>query len=144
MKTRVYLFLFYYIVITGCSNKERKLPEKSIPDVMHEQAEEWNKGDIDGFMQGYQNHDSLPFIGKNGITYGYNTIADRYKKSYPDKDAMGQLSFNDINIKPLADDYAYVTARWTLYRTHDTLSGYTSLLFQNIENSWYIIADHSS
>lgn len=111
---------------------------------MQEQVGAWNNGDIDGFMKGYQQNDSIPFIGKNGITYGYNTITERYKKSYPDKEAMGELSFTDINIKPISDKYAYVTAKWNLKRVSDTLSGYTSLLFEDIDGKWYVIADHSS
>ena len=45
--------------------------ELTIRKVLDNQTIAWNKGDIEGFMQGYWKNDSLMFIGKNGINWGW-------------------------------------------------------------------------
>jgi len=108
------------------------------------QTEAWNKGNIEGFMQTYWRNDSLMFIGKDGVTWGWQNTLGHYKKAYPGKEAMGQLSFDNILVKKLSKDYFFVTGKWVLQRNMDKLSGYYSLLIKRIKGQWKIIADHSS
>ncbi len=115
-----------------------------INDVLDKQAAAWNKGDIETYMQGYWNHDSLLFIGSKGPVYGYQPTLERYKKSYPDKQAMGVLSFSALTFKKLSDEYYYVTGNWSLQRDKDNPNGYFTLLFRNMNGKWLIVADHSS
>ena len=118
--------------------------ETAIKQLLHTQTESWNRGDIEGFMQTYWHNDSLMFIGKNGIQWGWQNTLNRYKKAYPDTTAMGQLSFNIITIKPLSPIYYYVVGQWKLQRSIVNLSGHFDLLLRKIEDRWYIISDHSS
>ena len=118
--------------------------ETAIKQLLHTQTESWNRGDIEGFMQTYWHNDSLMFIGKNGIQWGWQNTLNRYKKAYPDTTAMGQLSFNIITVKPLSPIYNYVVGQWKLQRSIGNLSGHFDLLLRKIEDRWYIISDHSS
>ena len=118
--------------------------ETAIRRLLDEQTGAWNRGNIEDFMKGYWKNDSLMFIGKRGITYGWNNTLNNYKKSYPDTTAMGKLSFNIIAVKQLSFQYFYVTGKWHLQRSIGDLSGYFTLLFKKIEEIWVIIADHSS
>jgi hypothetical protein len=77
----------------------------------------WNRGDIENFMKGYWENDSLMFIGKNGITYGWTNTLNNYKKGYPDTAAMGKLSFNINTVKRLSKEYYYVVGKWHLQRS---------------------------
>ncbi len=104
----------------------------------------WNRGDLEGFMEGYWKSDSLRFIGKRGITFGWQPTLDNYKKSYPDTQAMGKLQFTNLTLELTGDSSAYVIGKWELFRTADTLNGHYSLLWKNIQGRWLIIADHSS
>lgn len=118
--------------------------ESSIRKILDLQTISWNRADIEGFMAGYWKDDSLMFIGKNGITWGWQKTLNNYKKSYPDSTTMGKLAF-DINIvKKLSPEYYYVVGKWTLARSIGNLSGYYNLLFKKINGKWLIIADHSS
>ncbi len=117
---------------------------ESIKSVLTAQSTAWNDGNIDAYMQGYWNDDSLLFIGKGGPGYGYMPTLERYKKSYPDKEAMGELSFSGLSFRRLSDEYYYVTGRWSLVRVADNPNGYFTLLFRKINDKWVIIADHSS
>ena len=115
-----------------------------IKSLLHTQTQKWNAGDIEAFMQTYWQSDSLMFVGKEGITWGWNKTLEHYKKSYPDKTAMGELAFDIIQIKRLSGQYYFVVGKWMLKRKVGDLSGHYNLLIQKINGEWKIIADHSS
>ncbi len=115
-----------------------------IDSVMSAQEMAWNTGQLEDFMQAYIQSDSLMFIGSRGLNYGWQTTLGNYQKSYPDKEAMGTLKFENLEYKKLGDENALVIGLWNLYRTTDTLKGSYSLNWQYIDGQWKIIADHSS
>lgn len=117
---------------------------KAIQKLLQTQSEAWNRGDIDNFMVGYWNSDSLMFIGKSGLKYGYQTTLANYKKSYPDTASMGQLKFELLKINILSKDYAFVVGKWFLKRTVGDIGGHFDLLLKKVNRQWVIIADHSS
>ncbi len=118
--------------------------EKAIRKILDTQTESWNKGDLQNFMIGYWENDSLMFIGKSGITYGYTNTLNNYKKGYPDTTAMGKLAFNIITVKRLSGKYYHVVGKWYLKRSIGDVSGHYTLLFKKINGKWVVIADHSS
>jgi ketosteroid isomerase-like protein len=118
--------------------------EKAIRTLLAGQTAAWNRGDITSFMNGYWENDSLMFIGKSGVTYGWTNTLNNYKKGYPDTAAMGQLAFTLIQVKKLSKEYYHVTGKWFLKRTAGDLGGHYTLLFRKIKGQWVIIADHSS
>ena len=118
--------------------------EMAIRRLLDDQATAWNRGNIEDFMNGYWKNDSLMFVGKNGITYGWNNTLNIYKKNYPDTTAMGKLSFNIIALKQLSFQYFHVTGKWLLQRSIGDLSGYFTLTFKKTDDGWVIISDHSS
>ena len=95
-------------------------------------------------MKGYWENDSLMFIGKSGVTYGYKNTLENYKKGYPDTAAMGKLAFTLIQVKKLSKEYYHVTGKWFLNRSVGDIGGHYTLLFRKINGQWVIISDHSS
>jgi uncharacterized protein (TIGR02246 family) len=118
--------------------------EKKVLNVLDEQVAGWNSGNIDAFMKGYWNNDSVMYVGKNGITYGYNTVLKKYKQTFPDTVSMGKLSFNILHVKPLSPEYFFVTGKYILKRTKGDAQGHFTLVFRKIDDQWLIISDHSS
>lgn len=118
--------------------------EKRITDLLHSQDQSWNNGDLEGFMQTYWNSDSLLFIGKSGVTYGWNNTLRNYKKGYPDTAAMGKLQFTLIRIQKISRRNYFVVGKWHLTRTAGNLQGHFSLILRKIKGTWKIVADHSS
>ena len=118
--------------------------EKTIRNAMNEQLAAWNAGDINRFMGTYWQNDSLMFIGKSGVTYGWQATKESYLKGYPDTAAMGKLDFNIIQVKRLSVLYFHVVGKWHLKRTAGDLSGHFTLLFKKVKDKWVIISDHSS
>ena len=118
--------------------------ETAIRNILTQQTIAWNGGDIENFMQPYWHNDSLMFIGKSGITYGWQKTLENYKKNYPDAAAMGKLDFTILQAKRLSVMYFSVVGKWHLARTIGDLNGYFTLLFKKIKNVWVIVSDHSS
>jgi len=137
------LMFLVTLFITACSFGQSK-DETAVRKILSIQQAAWNRGDIDGFMKGYWENDSLMFIGKSGITYGWNKTLTNYKKGYPDTSAMGKLTFTIINAKLLSSEYFHVIGKWHLQRTIGDVEGYFTLLFRKINGHWLIVADHSS
>lgn len=141
------VLFFITLLVSGgaaCTSDSSSEDRKEILSIMDNQVECWNQANLDCFMEGYVKSDSLMFIGKNGIVYGYQNTLDRYHETYPDKVAMGTLSFNIIHLNRLSPDYYSMVGQWNLARQDDSLSGHFTLLFQKINGQWFIIKDHSS
>lgn len=122
---------------------QQKDPEQ-ILSLLEQQTQAWNRGDLENFMNGYWKNDSLRFIGKSGITYGYANTLNNYKRGYPDTAAMGKLHFDILVLKKLAARYYEVVGKWYLKRSIGDVSGHFTLLLKKINHQWVIVSDHSS
>jgi uncharacterized protein (TIGR02246 family) len=118
--------------------------EAEVRNVLARQNAAWNRGDIDAFMVGYWENDSLMFIGQSGVTYGYKNTLANYKRNYPDTTVMGKLTFTIIQVKQISPEYFHVTGKYYLTRTIGDASGHFTLMFRKINGQWLIISDHSS
>jgi ketosteroid isomerase-like protein len=120
--------------------------KEKIRKIMQAQSECWSQGNLECFMQDYWKSDSLLFVGKNGLTYGWQKTLDNYKKSYPDPAAMGKLTFELKELRELSPETMLVVGKWHLQReaTLGDLQGHFSVVFKHFPEGWKIIADHSS
>ena len=132
--------LFSFSILSAQASND----EKEITGLLNKQTQAWNKGNLDEFMSGYWNNDSLMFVGKNGVTYGYGNTLANYKKNYDSPAKMGKLFFEIIKIKRLSPEYYWVLGKYFLKRTVGDAGGQYTLLFRKIKGRWQIIADHSS
>lgn len=137
------IFLSLCVLLFFCCTAQSK-DDVAIRNAMHEQLDAWNSGNITRFMDTYWKSDSLMFIGKSGITYGWQNTLNNYKKGYPDTAAMGKLDFTLIQVKRLSVLYYSVVGKWHLTRSVGDIGGHFTLLFKKIKNKWQIISDHSS
>ena len=131
----------------GAQEVKKKFQQKAtkeIRELMVRQEKCWNEGDLECFMESYWKSDELVFIGKSGPKYGWETTLSNYRKSYPDKKAMGKLQFSLISTDILSDEAAFVIGKWLLEREQGNLSGHFTLLWKKIDQEWVIVADHSS
>ncbi len=142
MRTSTFLLLFFIMI--GYSSFAQSKDETEVRGLLNRQTKEWNAGNIPAFMNTYWKSDSLMFIGKTGITYGWQKTLDNYKKNYPDTAAMGNLKFDLLEVKRLSSDYFFVVGKWHLTRSIGDIGGIFTLLLRKVANRWLIIADHSS
>ena len=118
--------------------------EQAIRQVIATQEDAWNRADIESFMEGYWKSDSLMFIGSRGITFGWQSTLESYKKGYPNAEAMGKLTFTILSLQMLSPESAYVIGKWHLTRAKDEVGGHFTLLWKKIDGKWVIVADHTS
>ncbi|MBC7552464.1 MAG: DUF4440 domain-containing protein [Taibaiella sp.] len=118
--------------------------EKAIKTMLTAQVTQWNNGNIDGYMHGYWEDDSLLFIGSKGPRYGYGVTLTRYKEAYPDTAHMGRLTSTITRIQKLSPKYYFVVGKWALKRSVGDVSGSYTLLLRKLKGKWVVVADHSS
>lgn len=117
---------------------------EAIRAVLEAQAAAWNRGDIEGYMDGYDRSEKTEFVGGDSITRGWQKVFDRYKQKYDSREKMGTLTFSDLEINVLSKDAALVLGRWRLKRASDEPHGTFTLLFRKTKSRWKIVHDHSS
>ncbi|HIK93820.1 MAG TPA: DUF4440 domain-containing protein [Planctomycetes bacterium] len=115
-----------------------------IKSIIAVQADAWNRGDIDGFMQHYWKSEELTFSSGGKTTRGWQATKDGYHQRYPTRDLMGLLTFSELEVTPLGDTAALVLGRWHLKRDSEPIGGNFSLTFRLIDGHWLIVHDHTS
>ena len=125
----------------ACSTSDKDQP---LRDLLQMQQDAWNDGDLEAYMQGYLKNDRLRFVGDNGESRGWQFILDGYRHNYPDREAMGVLSFDLREIRHLGAGYAMIFGSYTLERTYDQPTGLFTLIAEHTEHGWRITHDHTS
>jgi uncharacterized protein (TIGR02246 family) len=144
-KGSVHLFLALALTL-AVSSQAQTASEAAIHHLLDQQTADWNRGDVEAFMKGYEDSPTTTFVGQT-VQYGYATILERYKKLYTNQAAMGKLTFSHLAIRILDANYAVATGNFHLERTATgggNADGIFSLLFKRDSSGWKIILDHTS
>jgi ketosteroid isomerase-like protein len=116
--------------------------------VLNSQAEAWNRGDLDGYMEGYWKSEQTIFAGSSGVSRGWLTLRNRYVLNYSTRALMGRLAFSDLVVTPLSHEAAFVLGTWQLEREKagrpERLGGVFTLVLRKFPAGWRIISDHTS
>jgi ketosteroid isomerase-like protein len=137
------------VVVFGYQSRVPKSPAEdkdvaAVRAVIESQAAAWNRGDIEGYMEGYAKEDATTFVSGDAVTRGWQTVLDRYKSRYDTRAKMGTLSFSELELKPLGPYYIMAAGRWQLAREADTPHGRFTLIFRRTTAGWRIVYDHTS
>jgi len=124
-----------------------KSPEaEAILAMLNKQAVDWNRGDLEAFATGYKNSPDILFMGRT-IRQGYEQMLAGYRKSFPTREAMGTLTFSNLEVQPLDEHFATVTGRFHLERTAaggGNAGGYYLLVVEKTPSGWKIIRDDTT
>jgi beta-aspartyl-peptidase (threonine type) len=126
------------------ATEQRDADRAAIEAVLNAQQTAWNRADVDAFLLGYWNSPELTFSGSSGVSRGWDGVLARYKKNYPDRAAMGQLDFSELEFRFLGPDAALVLGHWHLKRDKGDIGGVFTLVWMKLPNGWKIIHDHTS
>ena len=140
----VWGFTFVFSIQLTAQKIAEKSDSLAIVSILFKQQEDWNKGDIDAFMEGYLKSDQLVFSGSSGHIYGWNATKERYKKNYSSRLLMGSLAFDVLNLISLSPTVAQLQGKFYLTREIADSSGFFTLTWVKIEDQWLIISDHTS
>jgi|SRR5690348_10111826 len=118
--------------------------QQAIEKVLKTQEAAWNRGDIGEFMFGYWRSKYTEFENDSGIYQGWDDVLKRYEKNYPNRAAMGQLTFSGLEIHVLSANSAYVIGKYRLDREKDHPEGVFTLIFRKFDDGWKIVNDHTT
>lgn len=147
MKTKLFIIAVCIVVTSTWVSAQTSNGTKTkaaIRAVLDAQAAAWNRGDLEGYMDGYDRSPNTEFVGGDTINRGWQAVLDRYKQRYDTREKMGMLTFSDLEITLLSKDAALVLGRWRLKRANDEPHGTFSLLLRKTKVGWRIVHDHSS
>jgi ketosteroid isomerase-like protein len=122
-------------------------PEQEIRKALDRQVEDWNRGDIAAFMNGYEESEEITFLGRSGLVRGWKATLERYKRTYSNRDAMGTLRFSELNVRLLSGEIAIVTGRFDLDRNAaggGPANGRFTVVMKKMPRGWRIVHDHTS
>jgi uncharacterized protein (TIGR02246 family) len=125
-------------------SRSQQQSTSAIRAVLDAQRDAWNRGDIEGYMDGYERSKDTVFVSGDSVTRGWQTVLERYKKNYDTREKMGVLTFSDLEINLLNDTSAVVLGRWMLKRSNDEPHGRFTLIFKRTKKGWRIVHDHTS
>jgi uncharacterized protein (TIGR02246 family) len=129
----------------GPAAEERGEERRAIEQVLREQQEAWNEGNVERFLKGYWHSTELTFSGSGGVQRGWDAVLARYKRNYPDRAAMGKLDFSGLEFRFLGPEAALILGQWHLTRPPaNDAGGVFSLVLQKFPEGWRIIHDHTS
>lgn len=126
------------------SEKEDK-NASAVRAVLEAQAAAWNRGDVEGYMEGYAKEETTTFVSGDTLTRGWRTVLERYKSRYDTREKMGTLAFTELELKPLSEFYFMATGRWQLTLSDGgTPHGRFTLILRRTNAGWRIVHDHTS
>jgi uncharacterized protein (TIGR02246 family) len=114
--------------------------------VLVAQEEAWNRGDIEAFAQAYKDSPDTLFI-TTSVNRGFTGLLEAYRRNYPNRAAMGTLSFSDLEVHPLDERFAVVIGRYALERGKKdggNAEGIFSLVLEKTAKGWKIVVDHTT
>ena len=145
--------LFFAVAIVGpgataqsTQLKTASQQELDVIKVLLKQESAWNRGDIETFAEGYKDSPDTLFIN-NQVQRGYTGMLDAYHHNYPTRDAMGTLSFSELEVHPLDDKFAVCIGKYKLDRSKKNggnAEGLFSLVFEKTDKGWKIVVDHTT
>jgi len=120
--------------------------EEGIKHMLVSQIEAWNRGQLEGFMQGYWRSPELTFFSGGTVTRGWEPTLQRYRQRYKSQGKeMGQLEFQDLKIDLLSRRGAVVTGHWQLTMSDGKKpNGLFTLIVKKMPGGWRIVHDHTS
>lgn len=139
----VAILLMSVVPLASAQGNSKSAEKDAIIAMLNKQAVDWNRGDLEAFATGYKNSPDILFVGRT-MRRGYDQMLAGYRSSFPTKDAMGTLTFSNLEVQPLDEHFATVTGRFHLERTAaggGDAGGYYLLVVEKTPSGWKIIRD---
>jgi ketosteroid isomerase-like protein len=131
------------IAVGARGGDDREAPVRSVLD---RQVADWNRKDLDGFLEGYWHDPRVVFQSGSDRSDGFDAMRARYRKRYQAEGReMGRLAFSGVEVVMLADDSSLARGRWQLTMPDGTKpGGLFTLILRKLPEGWRIVHDHTS
>lgn len=118
----------------------------AIRRLLDQQVKDWNRKDLDAFLEGYWHSPDAVFQSGANRFDGFETLRARYRSRYQGEGkAMGQLAFSAVDVVILGPDAALARGRWQLTMPDGSKpGGLFTLILRKLPEGWRIVHDHTS
>jgi beta-aspartyl-peptidase (threonine type) len=118
----------------------------AVRKLLDRQADDWNRKDLDAFLEGYWHAPGVVFQAGATRTDGFEAMRARYRDRYQaEGKEMGKLAFTGVDVIVLAPDAAFARGRWQLTMSDGQRpGGLFTLLLRKLPEGWRIVHDHTS
>ena len=107
--------------------------------------EDWNAGDMQGYMAAYANSDDLRLLSSAGIYKGWQTVDSTFRAQFPDEAAMGDFFVDGLDIRVLTNDVALASGSFRHVFDSLTIEGsFSHVLRRHDDGRWLIELEHVS
>ncbi|HEX8848505.1 MAG TPA: hypothetical protein VF761_03140 [Gemmatimonadaceae bacterium] len=109
-------------------------------------AHAWTHGELDSFMSDYMPGERTTYVTSKGLIHGPAAIRERYAPRFAPGAMHDSLSFEGLEVDPLAPGVVHVVAWYVLSRGDSVVArGPTSLVMvRDASGRLRIVHDHSS
>jgi beta-aspartyl-peptidase (threonine type) len=120
--------------------------EAAVRRLLDKQVEDWNRKDLDGFLEGYLHGPGVVFQSGAERFDGFEALRTRYRKSYQAEGReMGRLAFTSLEVVVLGPDAALARGRFQLSMSDGKQpTGLFTLILRKRPEGWRIVHDHTS
>jgi len=149
---RSLLFVVASLLACRTSSQTSAAPDPAGADLKREiaaqftrSADDWNRGDLEGFLSDYAPDSATTFVDGFRARRGFAWIREHYAPRFSPGARRDSLHFEEIEVRPLSASLALVTARFVLERGGAvTASGPFTLVMEHRTDGWKILHDHTS
>jgi hypothetical protein len=112
---------------------------REIEDLLNRSATAWSAGDLDAFMECYEDSPDTIYLASTQIVAGYAGIRSMYAERFGagSGHSMETLEIKVLRVTPLGADHALAVGSYSL-------DGICSLILHKTPRGWRISADHTS
>jgi hypothetical protein len=111
---------------------------QEIEALLSRSAAAWTAGDLDAFMECYEDAPGTVYLSSTRLVSGYAAIRAMYAERFGQ--TMGYLKFSLLQLTPIETSHVLAIGSFCL----DEHRGHWSLLLRRTERGWRISADHTS
>src|SRR3954468_17238234 len=111
---------------------------QEIEDLLRRSAAAWSAGNLDAFMECYEESPDTLYLSGSRFVSGYEGIRNMYAERFGGR--MGSLKISILEIKPIETSHAMLVGTYSL----GVYNGNCLLVLRKTARGWRISADHTS
>lgn len=119
-------------------------PEKEIYDQMMKMLDAWNRHDLDAYLDGFLHSDDIVLVVDGETIRGWDLLSKAFQSGYPNKDEMGTVFFDRVQVQMLAPDLGFVLVWYSIAFPKKKQFGTDTIIVKKVAEGWREMISHTS
>jgi uncharacterized protein (TIGR02246 family) len=119
-------------------------PEKEIYDQMLKMLDAWNRHDLDAYLDGFLHSDDIVLVVDGETIRGWDLLSKAFHSGYPNKDEMGTVFFDRVQVQMLAPDLGFVLVWYSIAFPKKKQFGTDTIIVKKVAEGWREMISHTS